>query len=210
VQKPELKLKECTFTTKPRAFSRYQVKIGAFCAIEASTDCPVLLGREVLIGHHVTLKGPIVLGSGVEIRDYGAVGPGSEIGDNTKLLYGGAVYRNVTIGRNCIIGGSVDTGTVIGNDVTFLGRVLHNYRTPGTFDQLIDGIPSPSPRIHDRAVVGEGALIVGNVDIGVGAYIAAGMIVKCNVPPEHLYCDRGLIPLADFRGFISGRLERGR
>jgi len=210
VQVRGLVLNESLFTVRPKAYTRFGVQLGAFCAIEASSDRPVYIGQGVQVGHHVTLRGPVTLGNGVEIRDYGSVGSGSTLGENTKLLYRGAVYRDVVIGRNCIVGGSVDTGTVIGNDVTFLGRVLHNYRTPGTFDQLTDGVPSPSPRIHDRAVIGEGALIVGNIDIGPGAYIAAGMIVKGNVPAEHLYCERGLIPLSQFKGFISGRLERGR
>ncbi|MFF5182134.1 acyltransferase [Micromonospora sp. NPDC000316] len=175
--------------------------------IEASAESPVNLGWDVRIGHHVTLRGPLTLGDGVEIRDYGHVGAGSILGDESKLLYGGAVYQNVSIGKHCIVSGSVDTGTVIGDDVSFLGRILHNYRTPGTFTELTDGIPSPSPRIHDRAVVGEGSLVVGDIDIGAGAYVAAGMVVKCDVPPENLYCEKGLIPLSEFRGFISGRVE---
>lgn len=207
MQEPTLVLEDSLFTREPQSFASRRVSIGAFCAVEASVDRPVSFGRDVNIGHHVTLRGPISLGDGVEIRDYGSVGPGSTLGDSSKLLYGGAVYQSVSIGRHCIVGGSVDTGTVIGNDVTFLGRILHNYRTPGTFADLTDGIPSPSPRIHDRAVVGEGSLIVGDVDIGAGAYVAAGMIVKCNVPAEYLYCEQGLIPLSRFRGFVSGRVE---
>lgn len=207
MQDPTLVLEESMFTLEPRSFASGSVNIGAFCAIEASPECPVRLGRDVDIGHHVTLRGPVCLGDGVEIRDYGRVGANSSLDNHSKLLYGGAVYEDVSIGRYCIVGGSVDTGTIIGNDVTFLGQVLHNYRTPGTFAELTDGVPSPSPRIHDRAVVGEGSLIVGDVDIGAGAYVAAGMVVKCNVPPEQLYCVRGLIPLSRFNGFISGRRE---
>jgi len=207
MQSPVLVLRDSLFTGEPQSFASGSVNVGAFCAIEASVDCPVLLGRDVSVGHHVTLRGPVSLGDGVEIRDYGNVGPGSTLGEYSKLLYGGAVYQNVSIGRYCIVGGNVDTGTVIGNDVTFLGRILHNYRTPGTFAELTDGIPSPSPRIHDRAVVGEGSLIIGDIDIGAGAYVAAGMVVKCSVPPEYLYCEKGLIPLSEFRGFVSGRVE---
>lgn len=196
------------YTVAPVKKPLNSISIGAFSVIEASPEGAVVLGNGVTIGHHVTLRGPVQLDKGVEIRDYGSVGAGSTIGAFSKLLYGGSVYRDVTIGKNCIIGGSVDSGTTIGNDVTFLGRILHNYRTPGTYDQLTDGVPTPSPKIADRAVVGEGAMIVGNIEIGEGAYVAAGMVVKCNVPAGMLYCDRGLIPLSRFHGFVSAREER--
>jgi acetyltransferase-like isoleucine patch superfamily enzyme len=207
VQMLPLVLEQPLFTIAPQSFAFGSINLGAFCAIEASADCPVRLGRNVKVGHHVTLRGPLTLGDGVEIRDYGSVGSGSSVGDHSIVAYGGAVYKNVSIGRYCIVGGSVDSGTVIGNDVTFLGRVLHNYRTPGTFAELTDGVPSPSPRIQDRAVVGEGSLIVGDINVGEGAYVAAGMVVKSSIPAEHLYCEKGLLPLSRFYGFISGRVK---
>ena len=196
------------YLTQPIRIPSHNISIGAFSVIEASPSAPVKFGPGVVLGHHVTIAESVSLEENVEIRSYGSVGYGSKLESSTKLLYGGAVYHGVEIGRNCIISGSVDTGTVIGNDVTFLGKIVHNYRTPGTFDQLTDGVPSPSPRIRDRVVVGENAMLFGDIEIGEGAYIAAGMIVKCSVPPNVLYCNQGFIELSRFHGFISAREER--
>lgn len=198
---------EHKYTQTPLEIESADVRIGAFCALEGADDAPITLERGVRIGNFVSIKGNSLLGEGVEIRDYGSVGVGSTMGTFSKLLYGGAIYNNVRIGRFCIIGGSVDTGTHIGDNVTFLGRVLHNYRTPGSFADLTDGVAAPSPVIRDRAVVGEGSLIIGGVEIGVGAYVAAGTTVKSDVPPGHLYSEMGLIPLRRFHGFIKARDE---
>lgn len=197
-----------SYLMQPTKISSHEISIGAFSVIEATTAEPSVFGRGVTLGHHVTIAASVTLEDNVEVRSYGSVGFGSKLGSSTKLLYGGAVYHGVEIGKNCIIGGSVDTGTIVGDDVTFLGKIVHNYRTPGTFDQLTDGVPSPSPRIRDRAVVGEGALLFGDIEIGEGAYVAAGMIVKCNVPPGVLYCEQGFIELSRFHGFVAARERR--
>lgn len=84
----DLVLNERVFTVRPRAYPRFGVQLGAFCAIEASTDRAIHIGQGV-VGHHVTLKGPISLASGVKIRTT-AAWIGSTLGDNTKLLYGGS------------------------------------------------------------------------------------------------------------------------
>ena len=44
----------------------------------------------------------------------------------------------------------------------------------------------PSPIIKTGSVIGIGAILIGGITIGPRAYIAAGEIVKCDVPREQV------------------------
>ncbi|MBK7538026.1 MAG: hypothetical protein IPI49_22165 [Myxococcales bacterium] len=111
----------------------------------------------------------------------------------------------MTIGRNTFIGGDVSNWTIIGDDVTFMGRIVHTYRKAGGRDDWVGAGPQPSPRIGDKAIIGENALLIGGIDIGRGAYVSAGEVVKYDVPAGHLAINGELIPLSAFRGFIKSR-----
>lgn len=67
----------------------------------------------------------------------------------------------------------------IGRDVS----IWHNVTLGST---LADSGPRRHPRIGDGAVIGAGALILGNITVGAGANIAAGSIVTNDVPVGRL------------------------
>ncbi len=67
------------------------------------------------------------------------------------------------------------------------------------------------PRVRRGAVIGAGALVLGPIEVGAGATVAAGAIVTKDVPPGHVVTgpratDRGaarcagFTPLADLKG----------
>jgi len=64
---------------------------------------------------------------------------------------------------------------VIGKDVS----IWHNVTLGST---LTDSGPNRHPRVGDCAVIGAGAILLGDIDIGEGANIAAGAIVVSDVP----------------------------
>jgi acetyltransferase-like isoleucine patch superfamily enzyme len=49
------------------------------------------------------------------------------------------------------------------------------------------GVPEPSPSIGESAFIGLGAVIIGGVVIGDGAYVAAGSVVTKDASPGRLY-----------------------
>lgn len=70
--------------------------------------------------------------------------------------------------------------TVIGDDVS----IWHNVTLGSTFN---DAGANRHPKIADGAVIGAGALVLGNITIGAGANIAAGAIVLHDVPAGRVF-----------------------
>jgi acetyltransferase-like isoleucine patch superfamily enzyme len=120
-------------------------------------------------------------------------------------LYGAKVFESVVIGERCIIGGCVANWSSLGDDVTFMGGIAHSYRQPGVIVEW-NTEPVASPVVGDGAIVGEGALLVGGIEIGKGSYVGAHELVKCDVPEASLYLGGKITPLRDFRGYIRSRI----
>jgi acetyltransferase-like isoleucine patch superfamily enzyme len=199
-----LVLKETIFIQQPRTWHEFDVEIGAFTVIEASDSRPVIIGLQTRIGHHVVVSPGVTLGQRVHLDSMSFVGAGTSIGDGSEV-HSAKVFRDVRIGKNSFIGGEVSNWTVIGDEVTFMGRIVHTYRTPGDAENWRHSAPQPSPIIGDRSVIGENALLIGGIKIGAGAYVAAGEIVKFHVPDGHIAIAGRVMPLTAFRGFITSR-----
>lgn len=163
-----------------RTFIGDGVHIGAFCVIE--------------YGVHID--------SNVEIDHYCRIACGSRIGAKTRILYGAQVFNNVIIGQSCIISGDLVDRTIVEDEVTFQGNTAHSYKDPtGDWDETEE----PSPVIKRGSVIGIGALLIGGIMIGPGAYVAAGEIVTCDVPEAMVLKGGELRPLSFFRGLIKVR-----
>jgi serine O-acetyltransferase len=89
--------------------------------------------------------------------------PGAQIGPGFWLDHG----LGFVAGETC----------VIGQDVS----IWHNVTLGST---LSDSGAQRHPKIQDGAVIGAGAIILGNVTIGAGANVAAGAIVIEDVPAK--------------------------
>lgn len=148
--------------------------IGAPAEYGDEDECRV--GDGVRIGAFCTVTMGASLGSGVKLDHYCRVGA-SEVGDGTQLLYGARVHDGAKIGGKCIIGGNVPDRTIIGNDVMHFGRLAHIPNTVKNWAEDWDEAEDPSPRICDGAMIGAGALVVGDVYVGEGASIGAGALV---------------------------------
>lgn len=70
----------------------------------------------------------------------------------------------------------------VAGETAIIGRnvsIWHNVTLGSTFN---DSGPNRHPKINDGAIIGAGALILGDITIGAGANIAAGAIVLNDVP----------------------------
>ncbi|NIZ61671.1 serine acetyltransferase [Sedimentitalea sp. CY04] len=100
-----------------------------------------------------------------------------------KAAFGRAFATDIHPGAQIGAGFWLDHGlgfvagetAVIGKDVS----IWHNVTLGSTFNN-----PGPDrhPKIEDGAIIGAGALVLGNIKIGAGANIAAGAIVLDDVP----------------------------
>lgn len=166
------------------------------------------IGAGTEVAAHVLIEGGAAIGSNCLIDAYCRICTGAVIGNETQVLYGAAVFEDARIGRKCIIGGNVADRTVIEDFVTFFGEIAHDYRIAGDLKSWDHGSKRPSPVIRTRSVVGQNALLVGGIEIGPDAYVAAGETVRCNVPPGFMFARGALSPLSKYKGLIQARTDQ--
>lgn len=106
----------------------------------------------------------------VTIREY------CRIGNNSYFKVGSTVNPSVVIGDGVVISGLVGDRTVIENDVTSHGHLIHSYTSGERF------VVEPAPVLRNGSFVGSGAIVIGGVEIGEYAQVAAGAIVVENIP----------------------------
>jgi UDP-3-O-[3-hydroxymyristoyl] glucosamine N-acyltransferase len=183
-----------------------EVRIGPFTAIGLDGDA-TSIGATSEIASHALVEGGATIGTRCFIDAFCRICAGATIGDDTQILYGAAVFEAAQIGRKCIIGGNVADRTIIEDFVTFFGEIAHDYRIPGDLEAWDGGKARPSPIIRSRSVVGQNALLIGGIEIGPEAYVAAGETVRCNVPPDSIFVRGALQPLKKYRGLIQTRTD---
>jgi UDP-2-acetamido-3-amino-2,3-dideoxy-glucuronate N-acetyltransferase len=183
------------------------VHIGPFTVIGLDGE-PTSIGSHSRVAAHALIEGGAHIGARCLIDAFCRVCAGASIGDDTQILYGAAVFEAAQVGRKCIIGGNVADRTIIEDFVTFFGEIAHDYRIPGDLASWDGGVARPSPIIRTRSVVGQNALLIGGIEIGPDAYVAAGEVVRCNVPPGAIFVRGALHPLDRFRGLIQTRSDR--
>lgn len=196
---------EPLYLTKPTIWEKEQISVGAFTVFEANSGAPISIGKGTAIGHNVVIAQGVVLGDNVKLDSQSFIGERTVIGNGSEV-HGTKVHRDVQIGKNSFIGGEVANWTIIGDEVTFMGRIVHTYRHPGNADNWRNSPPQPSPKIGNQCVIGENALLIGGIEIGARSYVAAGEILKCNVPDEHIAIKGKILPLKLFRGFVQSRI----
>lgn len=171
------------------------------CSIIGCGDAagPISIGRDVTIGAFSIVESNVVVGDRCEIGNYCTVYSESRLGDNVKVLSGSRVYWKAQVGDRAIVNGYVSANVVIESDVRFFGRIAHSHRNH-TLDW--ESTEEPSPVFRRGCFVGVGAMIVGAVTIGENAYIAAGEIVRCDIPADTVFYKSRMFPKASFRGLI--------
>lgn len=158
-------------------------RVDAYCELGSENGDPLLIGGCALIRSHTVIYG----GS-----DYG---PGLETGHFTLLRAGNTVGVNLRIGSYS----SLEGGAVIGDYVRIHGRYEQTQGRVGHFVHLYGGTyvtdnrrppseahPEAVPVIDDGAVVCMGVIVVAGVRVGMGAYVAGGVVVTEDVPDGHL------------------------
>ncbi|MDR3424095.1 MAG: serine O-acetyltransferase [Alphaproteobacteria bacterium] len=100
--------------------------------------------------------------------------------NRSSVLYATDIHPAAKIGKGIMLDHA--TGLVIGETAVVEDDVsmLHNVTLGGTGKEHGDR----HPKIRAGVMIGAGAKILGNVEIGTGACIAAGSVVLKNVPPH--------------------------
>lgn len=141
-------------------------RIGPNCRFQDSR-----VGDGSLVQYSVLVESSF--GQGCKIGPFAYVRPGSEVGDNVKIgdfveikkskIGAGSKVPHLTYVGDSLIGTGVNVGA---------GTITCNY----------DGEKKSQTLIHDDVFIGSNSNLVAPVEIGKGAYVAAGSTITDNVP----------------------------
>jgi acetyltransferase-like isoleucine patch superfamily enzyme len=137
----------------------------------------------VTIGAGSIIRGPAVIysdvgiGRGFDCAHNVTIREGCRLGSECYLKVNTELRRNVMVGNNAALAGTVGDNSKICDGVTSFGNLIHKY------DQVRRGVTELGPTLKDGVFVGRGASVIGPVSLGEFAYIAAGAIVTKDVPP---------------------------
>jgi acetyltransferase-like isoleucine patch superfamily enzyme len=179
------------------------VQIGPYSliGIEPTSEPAGSIGEGSVIGAYCIVDWTAKIGDAVIVDHFCRIGARTRIGSGTRILYNARIFADVSIGSYCVISGDVPNRVVIGDCVTFMGEVAHSYRDPTRPWDSVE----PSPVIHEQSVVGMRALLIGPISIGPRAYIAAGEVVRHDVPPDSVLYRGRLSSLDSWRGVLRVR-----
>ena len=177
-----------------------QLTVGHNSVVGYGDDAgPVNIGRDLTIGAFSIVERNVTIGDGCAIGNYCTVYSDATIGNNVKLLSGSRVYWDARVGDGAIVNGYVSADVIVEAEVRFFGRIAHSHRNH-TRDW--ETTKEPSPIFRRGCFIGVGALIVGAVTIGEDAYVAAGEVVRTDIPAGTIYYKGRVFEKASFRGLI--------
>ncbi|MBV8355879.1 MAG: hypothetical protein JO101_11200 [Candidatus Eremiobacteraeota bacterium] len=136
--------------------------------IEAGT----IVRSSSVIYDGATIREHCDIAHSVVVRESATVGP------YTRVLPFTSIRRGATIGRGCHVAGLVSARSVVGDYVSTLGFLVHEY-TAG-----VSGLTEAAPVIRSGVIIGRTAAVVGGVTVGEFALVAAGAIVRADVEPN--------------------------
>lgn len=187
------------------------VKLGAGCVVldgavlgrmpipNPTTTRPVdpvfgrlAIGEGSIVGAHSVLYTGSSFGRRVLIGDLASVREGCEIGDGAILGRAVMALYNCSVGSFSRIQDQVHlVGDMIVEEHVFIGMGTVTTNDNDVYLARFGGSsteePQRGPTIRRLAVVGAGSTILPNLEIGEGAFVAAGAVVTKDVEPWTLY-----------------------
>lgn len=176
------------------------VQVGADTVIEPAvqllgatrigTGCLIQTGSVIassVIEDGVTVKPHCVVVNS-RLASSAVVGPFAHLRDGAELRHGARVGNFVEVKKSVLEEG------VKSMHLTYLGDATIGKSTnigAGTITCNYDGVRKNPTRIGERVFVGSGTELVAPVQIGDGAYIAAGSTITEDVPADALAIARG-------------------
>lgn len=126
----------------------------------------------------------------VELGERVHIGFGTIVWAPNLLIIGHDTY----IGKYCTVecDGEIGSGVLIANNVGIVGRHDHDWQEVGAPIRYVHWVGSPTYRgrgyglrviIEDDVWIGYGAILLSGVRVGRGAIVAAGAVVRSDVPP---------------------------
>ncbi|MDP9814216.1 bifunctional UDP-N-acetylglucosamine diphosphorylase/glucosamine-1-phosphate N-acetyltransferase GlmU [Spirilliplanes yamanashiensis] len=155
------------------------------------------VGAGAVVGPDTTLVDTVV-GAGATVLRAHSVG--AEIGPEATVGPYSYLRPGTTLGRKAKIGGFVEAKNAELGDgakvphLSYVGDARIGAKAnigAGTIFANYDGVAKNRTTVGEAAFVGSDSVLMAPVEIGPGAYVAAGSAVTKDVPPGHLGVARG-------------------
>lgn len=140
------------------------VEVGADAVVQRTHGELAVIGARATVGPFSRLRPGTVLGEGGRI--------GSFVETKNAQIGAGSKVPHLTYCGDAVLGEGVNVGA---------GTIFANY----------DGIGKFTTHLGDQVFVGSNSVLVAPVDVGDGAFVAAGSAVVYDVPPGALAVARG-------------------
>ena len=172
--------------------------IGSFDDVHESSSI-VNIGRNLKMGAFCKISNNVTIGNDCVIEDNCFIYHSTTIGNNVTLVAGSKIFARCQIGDNVIITGAISQRVVIEDNVRYFGMIAHSH-----YNRTLPWktTSEPSPVFRKGCIIGVNTLIIGDVEIGENAYVAAGEIVRCNVPADSVYYKGKIYEKKHFRGIV--------
>lgn len=179
---------------------------GMVLSQENLKEAKVTYGTELYIGPYSIVGEGVVFGDKVIVDLFCNIERGVDVGDYTIIVHRAMIGGYSKIGKNCVIGGLIGEGTIIGDNCRVFGTVVHKQDDPfQSWDHRAE--PEPSVTICDNSFIGFESFVAGDIKIGPRAYICAGAVVTKSVPPGYIAFGRNeMVHHTEWKGTLGKSL----
>lgn len=176
---------------------------GMVISKENPVEKNVIMEENIYIGPYSIVGEGAYLGNNVIIDSYCNIERGVRIGKGTIVVHRATIGGFSNIGSDCVIGGLIGEGTVIGNKCRIFGTVVHKQDDPSqSWDHRKE--PEPSVIIDDNSFVGFESFLAGDIHIGPQAYVCAGAVITRDVPSGYIAFGRNqLVHHSEWKGKLG-------
>lgn len=185
------------------------VRVGHFSVIHDNVEVGPgsVIGEHCVLGAGPATERPLTVGSGAVIRSHGVLYQGAslgarfEAGHHVLVRAGSVAGEGVRLGSYSSLEGSLTVGdfvTIAGYSQVGPGAEIGDFAWIFSLCTLTND-PLPPSALFDPVTVGPGAVVcVGvtllpGIEVGLGAFVAAGATVNVDVPPGRVFTKEGEI-----------------
>lgn len=164
---------------------RPPIRTGATTRPINAGDPPIVIGSGCVIGANCVLYNGLTLGDRVLIGDLASIREGCSIADDVVVGRGVMMMYDTTVHqRSRIIDGAIITGNMLIESDVFIGPGVTTVNDNDVYLKRF-GLVSfevKGPIVRRFAVIGTGANLAADIEIGVGALVAPSAMVTKDVP----------------------------
>jgi acetyltransferase-like isoleucine patch superfamily enzyme len=144
-------------------------------------ELTVIGDNTIISGNSVICRGTYI-GENCRFDYHSHVGENCHIENNCVIEYSARIYNNIIIGKNNSLSGFICNDCVIGNGNILQGILIHKFKDIN----IKDSVEKP-PLVGNGCFIGKNAMVIGNIKIKDGCFIAAGAILACETIEGKLY-----------------------